>query len=110
MRGPLPPYDLAAIGLRGYTELALDVRLLGRQHLRLRPRMLIVCTHRSDLDVPAIGGQLYFSDRAWSRRALLPHFAVRDDLFLRGFFAGYPPWPSAWPRRLLWPVGIGAVM
>jgi 1-acyl-sn-glycerol-3-phosphate acyltransferase len=106
--GGLPPlYDLVAYGFRAYTAVAADVHVLGAEHLRMRPRMLVVCAHRSDLDVPVICRELYFRHRNWARRDLLPHFAVRDDLFLRGFFAGYPPWRSARMRRLLWPVDAG---
>src|ERR671935_1090411 len=105
MVGPLPPYDVAAFGLRAYSRLALDVRVLGGEHARLRPRTLIVCAHRSDLDVPIFAGFLYFAHGNWRRRPLLPHFAVRDDLFLRGFFAGYPPWRSERPPALPRPLG-----
>lgn len=108
MRGPLPLYDLTGFGFLAYTGLALDVRLLGAENFLLRPRMLLVSTHRSDRDVPVIGAQLYTTNGNWRRRELLPHFAVRDDLYLRGFFAGYPPWTSALPRALLWPLGAGA--
>ena len=35
------------------------------------------------------------------------HFAARDDMFLRGFFAGFPPEMSPRGRRLLFPVSVG---
>jgi 1-acyl-sn-glycerol-3-phosphate acyltransferase len=108
--GPLPLYDLAGIGLWVYVRAAFDVRVLGREHLRLRPRTLIVVTHRSDADVPVFAHCLYPPHASPRRRALLPHFAVRDDLFLRGFFAGYPPWRHSLPRRLAWPLGVGPAL
>src|ERR671935_1354486 len=110
MVGPLPPYDLAAFGLRAYSHRVLDIRVLGGEHAALRPRTLIVCAHRSDLDVPVFAGFLYFAHGNWRRRRLLPHFAVRDDLFLRGFFAGYPSWRSPHVRSIAWPLAVGGAL
>lgn len=107
MGGLSPVYDLVGTVMRAFTSVAFDVRLLGGEHLAARRRMIMVVTHRSDHDVPIVCGQFYFSHRWWRKRDLLPHFAVRDDLFLPGFFAGYPPWPRRRLRRLLWPIGVG---
>lgn len=109
MGGPMPLYDLSCVGMRLFTRRAFEVHVLGREHLALRPRTLIVLTHRSDHDVPVFAGELYFHE-VLRRRGLLPHYAVRDDLFLRGFFAGYPRWRRGLARRLAWPIRVGPII
>lgn len=100
-------YDSVAFGMRAYTAAAFRVRVLGPPSFRLAPRTLIVSTHRRESDVPVICPPLYFGARLWWHRSESMSFAARDDMFLPGFFAGFPPGLSPRVRRLLFPVGVG---
>jgi Acyltransferase len=68
---------------------------------------LIISTHRRETDVPMICPPLFFGARLWRHRAERMSFAARDDMFLPGFFAGFPPGLSPRARRLLFPLGVG---
>jgi 1-acyl-sn-glycerol-3-phosphate acyltransferase len=102
-------YDLVALGLAGYARTRLRVRVLGAP-LELGERTLLVSSHRSDADVPLIVAALYRQAHGPIRRGGRIHFAVRDDLFLPGFLAGYPPRVPRPLRRLLFGVDIGPVL
>jgi 1-acyl-sn-glycerol-3-phosphate acyltransferase len=101
-------YEAVALGLATYARSAFRVRALGERH-PLEPGTLIVSSHRSDADVPLFVAGFYRYAHGRLRRNGRIHFAVRDDLFLPGFFAGYPPSLPLAARRLLFPVGIGGV-
>jgi len=103
--GPL--YDAVGLGMWAYSNAAFRVVVLGPRHFRLQPRTLIVSTHRRETDVPVVGPLLYFGARLWHHRGERMSFAARDDMFLPGFFAGFPPDLSPRVRRLLFPVGVG---
>jgi 1-acyl-sn-glycerol-3-phosphate acyltransferase len=103
--GPL--YDAVGIGMRVFSRTAFRVRFIGPKSFRLRPGTLIAATHRKESDVPVIASELYFQGALWKHRRDAMHFAARDDMFLRGFFAGFPPGLSARKRRLLFPVSVG---
>jgi hypothetical protein len=90
-----------------YSNAAFRVAVLGPQRFRLEPRTLIVSTHRRETDVPVIAPILYFGARLWRHRDERMSFAARDDMFLPGFFAGFPPNLSPRMRRLLFPIGVG---
>lgn len=100
-------YDAVGFGMWAYSRSAFRVRTLRRDRLRLEPGTLIVCTHRRETDVPLVSPSIYFgpggllADR--SRRL---SFAAREDVFVPGFFAGFPAGLPLWLRRLLFPVGI----
>src|SRR6185369_8272819 len=79
----------------------------GPKSFRLRPGTLIAATHRKETDVPVIAPEIYFRAALWKHRSEGMHFAARDDMFLRGFFAGFPPEMSPRGRRLLFPVSVG---
>ena len=82
-------YDVGAYAIAAYARARYRVRPLGAQ-FALEPRTLVVSSHRSDDDVPVLVACLYAQAHGrWRRNAQL-HFAVRDDLFVPGFFAGYP--------------------
>ena len=66
-----------------------------------------MATHRRESDVPVISPLLYFRARLWRHRSEGMRHAARDDMFLPGFFAGFPPGLRPWARRLLYPVGVG---
>ena len=103
--GPL--YDAVGIGMRAYSRTAFRVRYIGPKPFRLLPGTLIAATHRKETDVPVIAPELYFRASIWKHRSEGMHFAARDDMFLRGFFAGFPPEMSPRARRLLFPVSVG---
>jgi hypothetical protein len=103
--GPL--YDAVGIGMRAYSRAAFRVRYLGSKSFRLRPGTLIAATHRKETDVPVITPELYFRAAIWKHRSEGMHFAARDDMFLRGFFAGFPPEMQPRARRLLFQVSVG---
>jgi hypothetical protein len=89
------------------TRASFRVHVFGPRHSRLRPGTLIVATHRRESDVPVISPFLYFRARLWRYRSEGMHFAARDDMFLPGFFAGFPPGLRPRVRRLLYPIGVG---
>jgi 1-acyl-sn-glycerol-3-phosphate acyltransferase len=103
--GPL--YDAVGFGMRAYSRTAFRVRYLGPKSFRLRPGTLIAATHRKETDVPVLAPELYFRASLWKHRSEGMHFAARDDMFLRGFFAGFPPKMSPRARRLLFPLSVG---
>jgi hypothetical protein len=87
------------------------VRPLGAP-FRMEPRTLVVSSHRSDDDVPVLVTCIYRQAHGRRRRRHGPrlHFTVRDDLFLPGFFAGYPAHLPGLARRLLTPVNVGPIL
>ena len=103
--GPL--YDAVGLGMRAFSRSAFRVRYVGPESFRLKPGTLIAATHRKETDVPLIAPELYFRASLWKHRSERMHFAARDDMFLRGFFAGFPPEMSPRTRRLLFPLSVG---
>jgi 1-acyl-sn-glycerol-3-phosphate acyltransferase len=103
--GPL--YDAVAAGMWAYTNAAFRVTVLGPHRFRLDPGTLIVSTHRRESDVPLICPPLFYGGRMWRHRVGRMSFAARDDMFLPGFFAGFPPGLSPRARRLLFPLAVG---
>jgi 1-acyl-sn-glycerol-3-phosphate acyltransferase len=103
--GPL--YDAVAFGMWAYTHAAFRVTVIGPESFRLAPRTLILSTHRRETDVPVICPPLYYGARLWRHRPERMSFAARDDMFLPGFFAGFPPDLSPRARRLLFPLSVG---
>jgi hypothetical protein len=101
-----PLYDAVGVGMWAYSNAAFRVVALGPRRFRLEPRTLIVSTHRRETDVPVIAPLLYFGGRLWRYRDERMSFAARDDMFLPGFFAGFPPNLSPRARRLLFPIGV----
>lgn len=102
-------YDLVALGLAVYARTRFRIRVLGGP-LTLAPGTLLVSTHRSDDDVPLLVGSLYRQAHGLVRRGPPVHFAVRDDLFIAGFFAGFPPGVPRLLRRILFGLTIGPVL
>jgi hypothetical protein len=82
------------------------VDVLGPRRLPLEPGTLVVITHRRETDVPIVAPTLYFRTGGHRNRGNRLHFAARDDMFLPGFFAGFPPALPLRLRRLLYPVGV----
>jgi 1-acyl-sn-glycerol-3-phosphate acyltransferase len=100
-------YDAVGLGMWAYTKAAFRIRLLTPGAFRLQGGTVFVATHRAETDVPLICGQCYFDGRLWRDRRPRLHFAAREDLFDRGFFAGFPPDLSLRARRLLYPIRAG---
>ena len=105
-------YDGVALGMWGYTRAGFRVETIGAERLELRPGTIVVSTHRADTDVPLICPAIYVAGKLWrpSRYGARPHFAAREDVFERGFFAGFPRRQPLAVRRILSPVGIGPVL
>jgi 1-acyl-sn-glycerol-3-phosphate acyltransferase len=103
-------YDAVALGMGCYTRAAFRVETIGGEDLRLEPGTLVVSTHRADTDVPLVCPSLYRRASLWRRRGVRPHFAAREDVFERGFFAGAPATLPRAVRRMLYPLGVGGVL
>src|SRR6185437_726177 len=110
MRRPAPQ-DPVPLGMTAYVRARFRLRVFGSEHLRIEPRQIIAPSHRSDNDVPVLISVIY---PAWSaavaRGAPWPTFGAMIELFLPGFFAGYPPALPLALRRLLWPYQPGTVL
>ena len=99
-------YDAVAYGMRAYSGAAFRVDVLGPRRFPLEPGTLVVVTHRRETDVPLVAPALYFGTGGHRNRGNRLHFAARDDMFLPGFFAGFPPALPLRMRRALYPVGV----
>jgi len=101
-----PLYDAVAWGMWLYSRAAFRVETIGE--LRPEPGLLLVSTHRAESDVPLLCPLVYarcryFRDRGAARLS----FAARDDMFDRGFLAGFPDGLPLRARRLLYPLRAG---
>jgi 1-acyl-sn-glycerol-3-phosphate acyltransferase len=106
-RAKHPLWHAVGLGTTPYARLAFRIESHGTEGFRFDPGTLIVVTHRAETDAPILIAVLYSATRPWADRAQRLHFAARDDLFERGFFAGFPAGLPRWARRLLYPVAIG---
>jgi hypothetical protein len=98
-------YDAVAHGMWAYSRAAFRVEVLGPK-LELEPGTVILVTHRRETDVPLVCPPLYFGASMRTNRRGRMSFAARDDMFLPGFFAGFPPDLPLPARRLLYGVGV----
>ncbi|MGH3032654.1 MAG: hypothetical protein ACRDNE_18180 [Gaiellaceae bacterium] len=98
-------YDAVAHGMWAYSHAAFRVETLGPK-LELEPGTVILVTHRRETDVPLVCPPLYFGASMRTNRPARMSFAARDDMFLPGFFAGFPPDLPLRARRLLYGVGV----
>ena len=96
-------YDAVAAGMWAYSRSAFRITVLGPERLRIAPGTLLVVTHRRETDVPVLCPPLY---RRGELRRQRVAFAARDDMFLPGFFAGFPAGLPPRVRRLLYPLGV----
>lgn len=106
-RAKHPLWHAVGLGTTPYARLAFRIESHGTEGFRFEPGTLIVVTHRAETDAPVLIAVLYAVSRAWADRSQRLHFAARDDLFERGFFAGFPAVLPHWARRLLYPVAVG---
>jgi hypothetical protein len=97
-------FDAVAWGMRAYSQ-TFRVETLGPK-LELEPGTVILVTHRRETDVPLICPPLYFGATMRTNLRGRMSFAARDDMFLPGFFAGFPPDLPRWARRLLYGVAV----
>jgi hypothetical protein len=97
-------YQAVAGGMWAYSNAAFRVVVLGPRRLRLPPGTLILVTHRKETDVPVLCPPLWHRAELWRYPA---GFAARDDMFLPGFFAGFPPELPMRARRALYGMGVG---
>ena len=99
-------YDAVGHGMWAYSRAAFRVTTLSAGRFAPEPGTLVVATHRRETDVPILGPPLYFGMGGRRNRTDRLHFAARDDMFLPGFFAGFPPDLAPRARRLLYPIGV----
>ena len=110
MRAPAPQNPVA-LGMRAYVRATFRVRVFGLEHLRVEPGQIFAPSHRSDNDVPLLITVLYPTwSKAVAEGAPWPTFAAMIELFLPGFFAGYPAGLPLALRRALWPYQPGGVL
>jgi len=99
-------YDAVGHGMWAYSNAAFRVTVLDRRRFAPEPGTLVAITHRRETDVPVICPHLYFAMGGRRNTTGRMHFAARDDMFLPGFFAGFPPDLPPRARRLLYRVGV----
>jgi 1-acyl-sn-glycerol-3-phosphate acyltransferase len=97
-------YQAVAGGMWAYSNAAFRVVVVGPRRLRYPRGTLILVTHRKETDVPVLCPPLWHRAELWRRPAA---FAARDDMFLPGFFAGFPPELPLRARKALYPLGVG---
>jgi 1-acyl-sn-glycerol-3-phosphate acyltransferase len=100
-------YDAVGITMFLYCRVAFHVEVLGVRRVPWRAGPLVVCTHRSESDVPMVCGALWTTGGLWCSGAYRTHFAARDDMFEPGFFAAFPSRLPRAARRALYPLSIG---
>lgn len=89
-----------------YSNAAFRVVVIGPRRFRLERGTLIVATHRRETDVPVICPPIYFGGRLWRYTDERMAFAARDDMFVPGFFAGFPTDLPRAARRFLFGVDV----
>jgi 1-acyl-sn-glycerol-3-phosphate acyltransferase len=99
-------YDAVGLGMWAYSNAAFRVVVIGARRFRLEGRTLIVVTHRRETDVPLICPPIYFRGRHWRYTDERMAFAARDDMFVPGFFAGFPRDLPPKARRLLFGLDV----
>jgi len=103
-------YDAIALGMWASTRSGFRVSTLGVDPLPVDPGTLIVVTHRRETDIPLLCPSLYLRAGLWRRRKRRVAFAARDDLAEPGFLAGFSPGLPVAMQRLLYPLGVGALL
>jgi hypothetical protein len=103
-------YDAVGVGMWAYSNAAFRIVVLGPRRFRLEPGTIITVTHRRETDVPVVSPPLYFGTRLWRNVGDRMAFAARDDMFVRGFFAGFSEGLSPRARKLLYRVGVGRML
>lgn len=108
--GGLAPRDLVYYGVGAIFYLAprllYALQVQDAARYRHHPSTLVVVNHKRDLDSVIVPPTLYFNG-VRPKRPLW--FAGREDMFVRGFLAGYQVVPR-WLRRLLYEMDLTAVL
>lgn len=99
-------YDAVGHGMWAYSNAAFRVQVYDPERFDPAPGTLVAVTHRRETDVPVICPPIYFAMGGWRNPTHRMHFAARDDMFLPGFFAGFPPDLPPRARRLLYRVSV----
>lgn len=99
-------YDAVGHGMWAYSTAAFRLTVLDPERLAPEPGTLVAITHRRETDVPVVCPHLYFAMGGRRNTTSRMHFAARDDMFLPGFFAGFPPDLPLRARRLLYGVDV----
>ena len=103
----LSPQLAVGLGMQAYVHANFRLRIFGLEHLNMEPGTIVAASHRSDDDVPLLIAALYTRwVRAYAQGGSWPTFVGRDDLFLRGFLAGWLPGLPLPLRRALFKVRI----
>ena len=102
-----PLWHAVGLGMQPYARLSFRIESHGTGGFHFDRGLLIAVTHRAESDPPIVIAELYRSARVWLERGQRLHFAARDDMFERGFFAGFPLRLPGAARRALYPVEIG---
>jgi Acyltransferase len=100
-------YDAVGHGMWVYSRAAFKVEALDPEAIAPEPGTLVAITHRRETDVPVVASTFYFAMGGRRNTTGRMHFAARDDMFLPGFFAGFPPDLPPRARRLLYGIGVG---
>lgn len=98
-------YGLAALFYLAPRAL-YELHIAEDEPTTLPPATLLVTNHKRDLDSVILPAALYWLQRP-PRRVV--HFAGREDMFIRGFLAGFDVVPR-WLRRLLHEIDLTAAM
>ena len=93
-----------------YSNAAFKIVVLGPRRFRLEPGTIITVTHRRETDVPVISPPLYLGARLWRNVDDRMAFAARNDMFVRGFFAGFAEGLSPRARKVLYRIGVGKML
>ena len=99
-------YDAVGHGMWAYSHAAFRMKTLGRDRFRLEPGTVILATHRRESDVPILSPALYFGGSLRRNVGDRMSFAARDDMFLPGFFAGFPNGLPGWARSALYGISV----
>ncbi len=103
----LSPESAVALGMTVYVRSRFRLRCYGAERLSSAPGTIVAVSHRSDDDVPVLAAALYTQwARAVAQGRPWPTFVARDDLFLRGFLAGWQPGLPIGVRRALFRMRI----
>jgi hypothetical protein len=104
-------YHAVALGMSVYSRIAFRVGLAtGPETWPLRRHEILLATHRAETDVPVLCSVFYREGLVRKRGRPKLRFAARDDMFERGFFAGFPPELPLRARRMLYPIAAGRLL
>lgn len=105
----LSPESAIALGMTVYVRSRFRLRCFDAERLSSARGTIVAVSHRSDDDVPVLAAALYTQwARAVAQGRPWPTFVAREDLFLRGFLAGWQPGLPIHMRRALFRMRISS--